>query len=134
MKKSILIFTSVFLLSIIFGCEKIPFDFRNKYVGDYEFEYSYSSWQINIGVYETDTINYSGKVYYDEKGKIKINYNPNLTLDLDIDKNGTLSLECGAEIGEFDDDENLTLNYSSNSCGSNGLGRGTNYKIIGTKK
>lgn len=127
-------FTISILSFVFFGCEKIPFDSRNKYVGDYNFEYSYSSWQLNLGIYASDTINYSGKVYYSHKDKIILNYNTNTELELGIEKNGNLRLECGTTVGKFENDDNVIINYSSNSCGGGGLGGGTNYRIIGRKK
>ena len=122
---------SVFAL---FGCKKIPFDFRNKYCGDYNFVYSYSLWQYGIGVYDADTIYYSGKVYYDKKGNIKINYDANSTLELGIEKNGNLRLDCGALIGKFENKSKLELNYSTNTCGNGALGASSSFSIIGTKK
>ncbi len=134
MKKTLLL---LYVLTFVFcniGCKKTPFDFRNKYCGDYNFVYSYYSWQLNLGVYATDTINYSGKVYYSIENKIEVDYNPNLSLELGITQDGNLSLPCGTIIGKFEDDNNLTLNYNSNSCGHGGLGGGSNYSIIGKKK
>ncbi len=133
--KSLLAFLFISLVLINFSCKKNVFDFRNKYVGDYEFVYTYSSWQMNLGVYASGTNNYSGRVYYDKntKDKIKIEYN-NSTLDLGIDKDGNLSLACGTSAGKFESKSKLTINSSSNACPGGGLGGGTNYSLIGTKK
>lgn len=116
-----------------FGCKKRPFDFRNKYVGDYDITYSYSSWQLNSGVYNSDTLSTGGKVYYDKKDQIIISYNTNSTLILGITKDGNLSLSCGTEIGKFDNKNEFRINYGTNSCPGGGMGGGTNYCIIGTR-
>jgi hypothetical protein len=136
MKNKGIIFLFLSLIIISSGCKKKLFDYRNKYTGDYNFVYSYSSWTLSLGVYESDTIYYSGKVYYDKKSKgiIKINYTSNATLELQINKNGDLSLQCGTTIGKFENKNKLTLNYSTNSCPGGGLGGGSNFSITGIKQ
>ena len=139
MKKNV--FTaSLLILTLIFisvGCKKQPFDYRNKYIGKFNFVYSYRSWTMQ-GTYASDTIYYSGKIYYDisSEDKIKLDYDQNATLELDINKNGELSLPCGVTIGKFDNNDQVTLNYGSNSCsgGGGGLGGGTNCSLTGTRK
>jgi hypothetical protein len=132
MKAKLSIIIILFSALLNFSCEKRPFDFRNKYLGNYDFVYSYSKWQLNLGVY--DTISYTGKVYYDDRDEISLDYNPNLTWVLGIDKDGNLSLPCGVTIGKFENKNNLVLDYTTNTCGGGGLGGGSNYHIVGKKK
>lgn len=116
------------------SCKKLPFDYRNKYIGDYNFVHSYSSWTVNQGTYASGTDNYSGRVYYDLKSKeyIKFEYN-NSILELKVSRKGKLTLPCGAPAGEFTSDNSVTINYSTSTC-SGALGGGTNISVTGTKK
>ncbi len=122
------------LIITISSCKKNLIDFRNKYTGDFDFTYSYSSWNINVGVFAADTLYYAGKVYFENDGKIIINYYSGNELELGIDKDGNLSLSCGASAGKFDNSGSVSIDYSTGSCPGGGLGGGTNYKIRGTKK
>jgi hypothetical protein len=45
------------------GCEKKSFDYRNKYIGEYDMTYSYTYWQMG-GVTSETTIFYQGSVAY----------------------------------------------------------------------
>jgi len=134
--RALILLSFLILFSLIFSsaCKKNPFDFRSKYTGDYEFTYSYSSWNINVGVYDADTLYYAGNIYYENDGKIIINYYSGTELELGIDKDGNLSLSCGASAGKFDNSSSVSIDYSTGSCPGSGLGGGTNYTIRGTKK
>ncbi len=129
------LFVVLFLL-LAGACKKTALDYRNKYVGDFNFIYSYSTWDINQGVYASDTIYYSGEILYDKKTDdlIKFNCAGNLTVELQINKDGQLFLGCGTNVGRFDNSDNVSIGFSSNSCPGGGLGGGTNTKILGTRK
>jgi hypothetical protein len=91
---------------------------------------------MNQGIYASDTITYSGKVYYDKnsEGIIKIETNNNSALELEIAKSGNLRLPCGTIIGRFDTKNHFAIDYSSSSCPGGGLGGGTSTSITGTRK
>jgi hypothetical protein len=131
-----IVLTTLVINTIPFSCKKQLFDYRNKYTGDYDFTYSYSSWIVNQGTVSSGTSNYSGKVYYDKKseGVIKINYEANTTLELNIDRNGNLTLLCGVQAGKFESKNKVTLNYGTGSCAGSGMGGGSNYSVTGIKK
>ena len=63
-------FLSIFLFSVLIllssGCKKNPFDHRTKYLGDYDFTNSWSSWSM-IGPSTASGVAYSvGRVEYGE--------------------------------------------------------------------
>ncbi|MEJ6582436.1 MAG: hypothetical protein QNL61_08130 [Crocinitomicaceae bacterium] len=56
---------------VFFGCEKKLFDYRNKYLGGYQFTYYCSYWQM-VGTTGDTTIIDEGKIKYGDKGNIKV--------------------------------------------------------------
>ena len=64
----------ILLLFIVFyGCEKHPFDYRNKFIGDYDFSVHKNVWDVT-GVNIDTYYNYSGKISYgsgDDEVRIK---------------------------------------------------------------
>jgi hypothetical protein len=133
MKRSIHIVLIVLLaFSFIFtSCKKIPFDYRNKYWGDWNFHYTSCEWDNN-GNIKNGTGDYKGSITYDkkEKEKILINFIDSITVTFGVDKAGNLS-GCGVE-GTFDSKKKLFFTYRGNAC--NGiLGWGVNYAVTGEK-
>ncbi len=105
-KKYILL---LFVLIIAFSCEKVPFDYRNIYVGSYNFTTYYTEWSWVTGKYTYDTTEYDGKVVYgSSKNTIKINYN-NTDVEFNISRNGDLyDIETLYKVGTTSKD---TLNW-----------------------
>jgi hypothetical protein len=133
MKKTILI---LFVLAAVTGgCKKIPFDKRNKYLGDYHFTNSYFTWNITPYQSPTTTAEYDGKVSYDKKSNknvIDIEFAPSLVYRFEINDNGEITI-CGGG-GKFENKNKVTFDYSSHSCPGNGLGGGIVYSVTGDKK
>jgi hypothetical protein len=121
------------LISIA-GCEKRLFDKRNKYVGDYAFDYSSQQWDIQSGMGVTTELQVDGEVYYDkseERDAIHIKLGSGASFDCTINEDGEFTF-CGGK-GSFDSDQ-LTMNYSSSSCPGGGRGGGCIMEISGRKK
>jgi hypothetical protein len=80
--------------TLLSGCEKIPFDFRNKYLGDWMFEVSnrHELYNPTRGFYDTTTV----KVYHGEiqRGssheEIVFTSNLGYSEEFLIDKNGQI--------------------------------------------
>ncbi|MBN8696001.1 MAG: hypothetical protein J0L87_05685 [Bacteroidetes bacterium] len=134
MKKTTFYIIAIFAI-LLSSCEKIPFDKRNKYLGNYRFTYSYYTW--NSTPYQSPTITeeYWGKVYYNKKeakNLIHIEFAPNMDFTFTIDKDGNISV-CGSN-GKFSDRNTVAFEYSSSTCPGNGLGGGMVYNVKGEKK
>ena len=126
----------LFFFMIFSGCKKevSDVDFRDKYTGDYDFITISYSWMLG-GPYSYDTVLYSGKVYYEggSVDTIMINNKENSTYKLVVDLEGVLYHSCGPDIGSFDSTGNLSLGYSSYTCGGGALGGGWSLSVNGTK-
>jgi hypothetical protein len=75
-------------MTLIISCEKIPFDFRNKYLGRWEFDVTNSHLTFNTtqGFHDTtSTIRYYGEINYGSNhGSImfqSIGYNAEFSID-----------------------------------------------------
>jgi hypothetical protein len=116
-KRNILLFL---VLITSFSCEKVPFDYRNKYIGDYNFTTYYTEWSWATGMYTYDTTEYNGKtVYGTTKELLKIDYQNNKEIELFITRNGELySIEFPSKVGEVRNDTlnwGYTIQYDGNS-------------------
>jgi hypothetical protein len=122
------------VLVLFSNCKKIPFDYRNKYVGTWDFHYISRAWSAGGGQFQStsDTGDFKGKIYYSltefKREYIIVEFSTNEKVSIKVDKNGNFS-ECtnGCINGK-----NISFNYSSSECGG-GLGAGNNYKVTGTK-
>ena len=92
MKKSNNFIILLVLLVMPFGCEKVPFDYRNIYIGDYDFTIYISKRFFNPDSIEYDTMQYHGQVSYGsdytDKTSIKIKYLINAEFETQVKKNG----------------------------------------------
>ncbi len=124
------------VLSILtIGCEKTPFDYRNKFCGLYDFRYTAISWTSTNGYYSAIDGTYSGKVFYDKKAspdQIIINFTDSRTVIFAIDRQGKAT-GCGGS-GQFEKRKAVTFQYETSSCPGGGHGGGTNYTVTGTRK
>lgn len=119
------------LILTLTSCEKHPFDYRNKYLGDYDVLANHSSWTMGgVTIYSSEqltmTVNYwgdDGLELVDSSGD---------TLKCFIDKSGTMSQDP-TDIhyyfsGAFTDKDNFELTY-----GYSGLGGSYSTTWIGQK-
>ena len=128
--KKIYIFISfVIILTTIYGCEKIPFDYRNKYCGDWNFTTEYQYFMMDSGSFDTVYI-YDGRIWYNESGKINIEYRKDIILAFEINEQGEITSDAYYPVnGEFSDKNNLSFYRRTG-----GLGSGVRENVSGTKK
>jgi len=129
-KKFQIIFAFFILLNV--GCKKNPFDYRTKYIGDYDFVNSWSYYCMsstppsNSGVIYT-----SGRIEHEKEDMIKVVRDASQPAYYDlflIDKEGNLSVG-GSYKGKCD---NKTKMHFSVTGG--GLGCPSSSTITGTKR
>jgi hypothetical protein len=100
------------LFIIIISCNKKPFDYRNKYIGDWEFNIDITEFNTSsVGYYYHDSLTYMGQIKYgNEDDNLLIEYSSNNSITLKIDKENILTgfptAYCG---GEFDGNNKLHL-------------------------
>ena len=122
------------LLVAAVSCEKKPFDYRNKYTGEYDLIYKYNAWNFNSGITEETTAEYEGEISYSKKGSadnLLLEVENGHKIEMRVDKNGRLTFACGANVGMFTG-KTLQLDFSSQSCGG-GMGQATEFSIHGKK-
>lgn len=111
--------TSFFLLLTVFlsSCDKRPFDYRNKFTGYYQFEFTVTTWDANLNDTTTDIIKMEGSVDYDKKGprdEIKISISGLQQFTVTIDKDGTIS-SCGGS-GKIENKRDFIFDYNTMLC------------------
>ncbi len=113
------------------GCEKCPFDYRNKYTGDYNIIYETSWMHIFDQTSGSSTENFTGKVFYkkQEEGKVRLQYN-NTEIAVEVNKKAEV-LMCGKVAGKFTKN---SFSFYYDLCGSDGHGGSGTMKYSGTKK
>jgi hypothetical protein len=90
------------------GCEKSIFDFRYKYVGDWDFKVISAVYLLN-GQEFHDTVFYQGQISYgSNKNELHVIYSTNFDQIISINKDGTIP-ESWEVSGRFDDKNHLTL-------------------------
>ncbi|HNW73582.1 MAG TPA: hypothetical protein PKN44_08145 [Bacteroidales bacterium] len=98
------------------SCEKSVFDYRHKYVGEWNFKtigYYWSMSPYPTGWTFQDTTYYSGEISYgDDKSELNINYKSGENVIVSIDKEGVID-GTHEKSGQFDDKEHITLILSS---------------------
>ncbi len=103
---------SLFLLSGLVSCKKEPFDFRNKYLGYYDFTVEVSSHDIPTGAPYSYTEPYVGEVTYGSRGNtVNIRYLIDNTIEPTMDKSGVLTFTEGFE-GEFESKKKVRFTYN----------------------
>ena len=116
----------IFFIAILNGCEKHPFDYRNKFIGDYDFSVHKNVWDVtgeNIDTY----YNYSGKISYGSGDHlVKINFLDDAEIECWLFEDG--SLRYIIKEGEFESTKNVYFIIDYRSIGS-----GTIYNVSGKK-
>ena len=127
-----------FLITFLFlfltlSCEKSVFDYRHKYIGEWDFITIGCYWSMSpypTGWFLRDTIYFHGEISYgDGKGELVIQYKSDENVLISINKDGTIDGSYEVS-GQFDDKEHLTLTLNSPQSQ---LGGGYNKSIVGWK-
>lgn len=132
MKKYKYIYWMLLAMIIIVSCKKKPFDYRNKFIDDWEFKVERTEFNTDsVGYYHHDSITYSGQIKYGANDdELLIEYSNNSSIVLKIDKENILS--------------NFPTHYCSGSFNGTdkihlylrwgGLGGGVTHVVDGLKK
>jgi hypothetical protein len=98
------------------SCEKSVFDYRHKYVGDWNFKVIGYYWSISpypTGWTFQDTSYYSGEISYGEgNNELVITYKSGENVVVSIDKEGVID-ESYEISGQFEDKEHINLTIRS---------------------
>jgi len=119
-------------LLIFTNCKKEPFNYRNKFLGEWEFKVDRTEFNTDsVGYYYHDSLTFFGKIKYGTNDdEILIEYSNDNSIMLKIDKENILSNfpshYCN---GEFDGKEKIHLYLRWG-----GLGGGVTHTIDGEKK
>jgi len=124
--KPITLLLILLLFIVFYGCEKHPFDYRNKFIGDYDFLVNLRTWIPPDSVTETD-YNYSGKISYGSGDDfVKINFLDDKEVDCRLFEDG--SLKVNSIRGEFESTKKLRFITEYG-----GLGGKATYYVSGKK-
>jgi hypothetical protein len=125
-RHQILILFAIISTLILVSCEKQLFDYRNKYLSNWEFEVSYNHEVFNAtqGFHDTTEINtYLGEIKYgSENNKISFE-SQNYTKEFTIDKSGNVVPTPGlgplySESGGFEGQDIFKYYYHHQSGGT----------------
>lgn len=102
-------FSIIFLFVLIIGgCEKSIFDYRHKYVGEWDFKVISAFYMLN-GQEFHDTVFYHGLISYgSNKSELIVSFTSNYDQIISVNKDGTIP-ESWEVSGQFDDKKHLTL-------------------------
>jgi hypothetical protein len=98
----------ILFVLIIGGCEKSIFDYRHKYVGDWEFKVIWAVYMLS-GQEFHDTVFYHGLISYgNNESELIVSFTSNCDQIISVNKDGTIP-ESWEVSGQFDDKKHLTL-------------------------
>jgi hypothetical protein len=124
--KQLITITSFLILAISLpGCKRKLFDYRNKYIGNYQLTYDFHYWEMG-GITKDTTVVYKGKVKYGEKGSVKIDWYDGSEYDFELSQKGALS-KCNTSVGTMNKHQ-FQLSFTDDLCGPGPLG--SNYTIV----
>jgi hypothetical protein len=132
MIKQIQLFGLLIVSIIVFSCEKELFDYRNKFLGEWEFKVERTEFNTDsVGYYHHDSLTYLGKIKYGNgDDDLLIQYSSDNSIILKIDKDDKLSdFPTHYCSGEFDGKNKLHLYLRWG-----GLGGGITHIVDGEKK
>ncbi len=108
----------IILLSILVNsCDKRAFDYRNKFTGFYQFEFTVTTWDDNLNDTTTDIIQMDGRVYYNKKSprnEITISISGLQEFIVHINKAGIIE-SCGG-YGQIKKKQDLIFDYNTMLC------------------
>ena len=123
MKKILILLFCIFLVT---GCQKNPFDYRTKFVGDYNFTVRLTTWTIYEQTGDT-TYLFKGKIWYDGNEKmVSVEFSGYQPEKVNLYEDGSMK---GQHVnGEFVSTKKVRFKVTYNA-----LGGGAQYSIIGDK-
>lgn len=133
MKQSV--FAALILLAVCIpsgSCKKKFLDYRNKYLGDYRFEYHYTYWEMGGSTKDT-TIHYDGEITYGAKGNLRVDWEDGSTREFSVSKKDGRISACNKIIGTASKTQ-IQLSFDDNLCGTGPLGSNYTVTLNGTKK
>ncbi len=118
------------IIVLIGACKKQPGDYRNPYLGNYDFTVQYSSFNMADSSYSTGTLYYYGEVKYGSTdNEISIHYLENSYINPVLNNDGTFSQNAYYPInGAFESTNKFTFGFYSG-----GHGGGTSYNVVGER-
>lgn len=120
----------VFMVLFVVGCKTKLFDYRKKYIGEYEMTEKFHYWQMGGIVFDTIVI-YKGKVTMEDKRRVVIEDMKGSPFVFEIDKSGAVS-RCSKVLGRMNR-RNFTVEFDSYTCPGGALGGGYTVEIYGEK-
>ncbi len=123
MKRILIFLLCVFLVA---GCQKNPFDYRTKFVGNYNFTVRLTTWTIYKQTLDT-TYLYKGKIWYDgNETMVSIEFSGYQPEIATLYEDGSMK---GQHVsGEFISTKKVRFKVSYSSMGGGGQ-----YSIVGDK-
>lgn len=131
MKQLITIISIFILTASLPACKRKLFDYRNKYLGDYQITYHYNYWEMG-GITKDTTITYSGEVNYGSKGEVKIDWYDGSEYAFNVSKKGAIS-KCNNSIGTMER-KHFELSFTDDVCGTGPMGSNYTVTLSGDKE
>jgi hypothetical protein len=126
------IFTVILLFLLVSGCKKNPFDYRTKFVGDYDFTVHLATYNINGWPTSYTTYLYKGKIWYDgNETMVSIEFSANQSVSVNLYEDG--SMKSFYVNGEFESTKKVQFRLRVLS-GSGIQYFGAEYVVAGDKK
>jgi hypothetical protein len=121
------------MLSFFSSCRKEDADYREEYLGTYDFTYYYSFTVLGSGTTSYDTIPYVGNVALAGDSSLLVDWPENdQQQELDIELDGSL-YKCNTFLGEVNG-TTFNIEHDDNVCAPGPNGANYTVQIIGTKQ
>ena len=131
MKKQIVLL--LMIAATLIACEKSPFDYRNKYVGNYNFTNVYTNVD-SAGTISNATTAYLGRAKTDGENKMIVQFEANKSQSLRIDEEGNVYNACETYIGRFESESRFQAVLSGQSCPTVNVDENSSVAIVGDRK
>jgi hypothetical protein len=111
MKNKLASFVILSIVIILSACEKKPFDYRNKYIGKWDFVVERREFSMDTNdTHYWDTISYQGKIdYANGENNLLVQYTADDTITIEVDKDGNIVKPCWYCNATFVDNKNLDM-------------------------
>jgi hypothetical protein len=121
------LFTILFCCLVLFGCKKNIFDYRSKFLGNYNFSVHESAWTIYGQTLDT-SYSYNGTISYGKSGdkSLTINYSEKASTEAILYEDGSIKFSYLS--GEFESTKKIRFKAEYQ-----GLGGGTASYVTGEK-